>query len=896
MGITRVQGVQVNSSASVTTQAITCSAVTLGNLLIVAMATGNNATTLTGPARWTQATINQPAGASATIETAIFYLVVGASDAGATSFTFTLGSSHTAYICLEEWNASTGWPASPLDVVAQGDTIATPVTATTIVSGTTATTAQAEELWVAALAYKGSAQAESSVTSGWTSDVEATLAANNTLTLLYKVASSTGTASCSYVIGSAQFWAGSVATFKDTAGVSLSLTDHGVGTLAATANYKTRLTLTAHGVGTLAGTVTYKTALSLLAHGVGTLNAHFGYALALTAHGVGTLTGTASYKWAISKTFVGVGTLTATLKRTQPLTGTIHGVGTLTGTMTIGVHLSITSHGVGTLTGTLVYRAPLSVTIHGVGTLTATSNVGLTVTFTGRGRLLLVMRIPSALTYTVQISGVPIFIIAGTLNFTMSVGRRGTASFTVYANTSVHFQQYQPVAIYDNTNTLVFTGYVTIPKEQKFGYQASVQTTITCIDQHWLADKRCVAASYTNQSCGSIVTNIYNNILTQEGVTIGQIYDGLLPATTLFPSTTLYPGGNVSNIPQATFVYDTIANAFDALATAASSSGVLYYWMIDLNKQLWFVPYTTLTGPSIDGTTLEMKNNPTTVQRGNPLYRNTQYVLGGLALTPTQVETRIGDGATQSWTMGYPLASNPIIVVGGVTQTQTVKGAPSGAASYYWAQGDPVITQDQSLTPIASPTTIVVTYIGQYPSIISSANSAQIAYQASIDGTSGIVETVQIDNTLTSISNGLVEASQLLTRYAQQGVIAIMTTKQSGFAPGQLITVNLPMHGLYNTQMLVESVLASDQTDFLNIWYTITAIAGPADTTWTNFFSKTLKQIAPPNSINIGTTSTVQLLANFTASYTLTMSFTAIAYSCPLPSTTLFPSTTLKPC
>jgi hypothetical protein len=464
----------------------------------------------------------------------------------------------------------------------------------------------------------------------------------------------------------------------------------------------------------------------------------------------------------------------------------------------------------------------------------------------------------------------------------------------------VHFQQYQPVAIYDNTGMLVFTGYVTIPKEQKYGYQPSILTTITAIDQHYLADKRVIAASYTNQSCGSIVTNIYNTILVQEGVTIGQIYDGLLPNTTLFPATTLFPGGNVSNIPQATFVYDTVSNVLDALATAASSSGVLYYWMIDYNKQLWFVPYTTLTGPTIDGTQVEMKNNPTTVQRGNPLYRNTQYVLGGLALTPTQVETRTGDGTTRTWAMGFPLASIPSVSIGGVPQTVAIKGSPTGAsiyaAAFYWAQGDAVITQDQSLAAITSPTTVVFTYIGQYPSIIASTNSAQVAYQASIDGTSGIVETVQIDNTLTSISNGLVEASQLLTRYAQQGVLAIMTTRQTGFAPGQLITVNLPMHGLYNVSMLVESVLASDQTDSINIWYTITAIAGPADTTWTNFFSKALKQIAPPNSINMGSTSTLQLLANFTASYTLTMSFTAVAYACPLPSTTLFPATTLKPC
>src|SRR5229473_1984310 len=235
MSITRVQGNQVNSTGIVTSQAGTLgSGVAQGNLLIASVATGNNATTITGPSGWTQVTINQPAGTNATIETSIWYLIVDSGHAGGTSWTWTLSASHTVYICIEEWNATGGWPANPVDVSANGDTVGTPVTATTIDSGTTATTAQAEELWVASLAYKSSAQSESSITAGWTKDLEATLAANNTMTLLYNVTSATGTAHCSYVIGTAEYWAGCVVTFKDNAGVAVLGTLAGVGTLAGT--------------------------------------------------------------------------------------------------------------------------------------------------------------------------------------------------------------------------------------------------------------------------------------------------------------------------------------------------------------------------------------------------------------------------------------------------------------------------------------------------------------------------------------------------------------------------------------------------------------------------------------------------------------------------------------
>src|SRR5258708_10741938 len=201
MSISRIQGNKTNTSTSGTSFTITLpSGLTapLGgaqSLVVIAITVGSNTTTLTPPdGSWQMATHNQPAGSNALVDASIWYLVVDGAHAGQTSWTWTLSASHTSYVCIEEWNATNGWPVNPVDVSANGDTVGSPVQATTITSATTATTAQAEELWVASLAYKGSAQSESSITAGWTKDLEATLAANNTMTLLYKVASATGTA------------------------------------------------------------------------------------------------------------------------------------------------------------------------------------------------------------------------------------------------------------------------------------------------------------------------------------------------------------------------------------------------------------------------------------------------------------------------------------------------------------------------------------------------------------------------------------------------------------------------------------------------------------------------------------------------------------------------------
>jgi hypothetical protein len=215
MTITRVQGHAVTSAAATSLAGTLTTGVTSGNLLVAAVSCGSNTTTFTGPTGWTQATINQPSGVSDTQETSIWWAIVGSGglSAGSTSWTWTLSASHNPYICIEEWNSTTGWVASPVDKTANGET-GTPATATTVVSGTTATTAQASELWVASLMYAGGAQTESSITSGWTKDLETTDGSNNhTVTMLYDVASSTGAAACQYTIGTAEFWCGCVTTF-----------------------------------------------------------------------------------------------------------------------------------------------------------------------------------------------------------------------------------------------------------------------------------------------------------------------------------------------------------------------------------------------------------------------------------------------------------------------------------------------------------------------------------------------------------------------------------------------------------------------------------------------------------------------------------------------------------
>src|SRR5260221_5264638 len=102
----------------------------------------------------------------------------------------------------------------------------------------------------------------------------------------------------------------------------------------------------------------------------------------------------------------------------------------------------------------------------------------------------------------------------------------GTLLFAQAQAALTHYQQFQQVQVQDGNGVLVFSGYVATPQEQKPGFPNALDMQIVCMDQHFLADKRVVATLYRNQTFGYIVNDMLNNILSQEGVTVGQIAAG----------------------------------------------------------------------------------------------------------------------------------------------------------------------------------------------------------------------------------------------------------------------------------------------------------------------------------------------------------------------------------
>jgi hypothetical protein len=484
-------------------------------------------------------------------------------------------------------------------------------------------------------------------------------------------------------------------------------------------------------------------------------------------------------------------------------------------------------------------------------------------------------------------------IEAGSLSIESAIGRRSTASCTIRTAAPAYFPEDSQVSIYNAASTLIFAGYLSAPKYGKPGFAKILYHALQARDKHWLADKRRVVGSWVGYTGAWIARYILTNYLAAEGVTIGVIYDDNTISDTRLCGDSTLCGEAIGVISSIAFDYCKASEAFDQIVASISSSGVPFYWQIDYSAQYRLVPYTAIVNSVlIDGSQIDEVVNPPAVTRSNPKYRNTMILKGGTIETVTQSETRKGDSNTQSWPMGFALSRVPTVTVNSVVKTVGIRGVDSGK-DFYWSRGEFEISQDSGATKLTSSDTLAISYVGTYKNTAIVSNSAQIALQASIDGSSGIVDEVE-DIALTSLDAQLQVAGARLTRYAVQSPpVFEFTTRDTSFSHGQLATVDIPDLSL-NAQMLIESISASDNTDGFNIYYAIRCISGPSDDTWVAFWGEITGSGGVSSSDSEATTTIVTVTQSFSVAVSISVSFTPAVYACPLCSnSTLCSDTTI---
>lgn len=436
-------------------------------------------------------------------------------------------------------------------------------------------------------------------------------------------------------------------------------------------------------------------------------------------------------------------------------------------------------------------------------------------------------------TISAEIGGVPVVIRYGSLFINKRIEERSTASFVVIDETGdKSYSKGTPVEIFDAAATLIFAGFIDTPEQDEIAPDSGLFHFLSCIDNHYLADKRLVIKSYTDKTLKYIVEDIWGDYLDAEGLTIGEVQTGPV-------------------IKSAIFNYVKVSQAFDALKELSG-----FTWFIDENKALYFIDRTTNAAPwDLDGATYKPLEGSEHLSSGNPLYRNRQYIRGGKGVTSEQTETFTGDGNAVAFTLGYPLALEPEVTVADrapEAQAVGIKGLDAGK-DCYWNKGDATI-----IFEVAPENTKLVTvvYKGQYPLIARADNYADIVARQAIEGGTGIVEDIVTEAQHETDDAMRESAKAKILRYCQAAEKFTYQTRTSGLAPGQLQAITHSPFGFSSHQMLIESI--SIAADVNSLIYTVNCITGPAMGSWTRFFSGILAR--QDNQIKIGDSLLLVLL------------------------------------
>jgi hypothetical protein len=473
----------------------------------------------------------------------------------------------------------------------------------------------------------------------------------------------------------------------------------------------------------------------------------------------------------------------------------------------------------------------------------------------------------------VELGGIQYPVEFGSASISERIAERSTASFVAWDlnGTLPDIDEGMPVTIKDPEARTVFSGYVAVPAVTRPNPgDTPIRWQIDAVDYHYLADRRLVADAWQNEFMGDIVEDIITTVLADEGITAGDIATG-------------------PQLADVVMAYVTAARALDRLTTATG-----YTWLIDHDKKLHVqLPSGTATGTIDAG---DVKRTPD-LKRVSPDYRNRQFVRGAQGFTDTQVEEFYGDGKQTTFTVGYSIGLVPTVKVNTVAKTVGIRGIDSGT-DWYWNKGDPKVTQDTGGTKLGATDVLEVTYVGLFPMVVISADPGEMSRRAAVEGSgTGQVEAVVKVTEVYGSQAALQVATGLLGTYSQEGRSLSIVTADPTYEAGQYVTVNLPELGADGEPYLVTAVQSRDLSR--SEWdYTVTAIQGADAGSWQARLARGLETPDLELSIreNISETETLLVLHQIAESWTWGEAVTQTVWQCPVPSTTLFPETTLFPC
>lgn len=347
----------------------------------------------------------------------------------------------------------------------------------------------------------------------------------------------------------------------------------------------------------------------------------------------------------------------------------------------------------------------------------------------------------------------------------------------------------QEVIIEDDTHGRLFGG--TVVKVEGSPIHAEPSTFIWSVE----------CDDYTSVVSHKRVTGVFEN--RQVTALVEELVQG-------------YGGGLTSMVTEDVLVVDRLAWNDKPLSDVLSDLSVLmgWQWWVDYNRVLHFSPVTAEAAESAPLTLIpggDFRNlKPSIDVQG---IQNRVRIVGGLMPSDYTLErTFYGDGTTKTFILPHPKISDVTVLVNSVAKTVGVENL-SDEEDYDWMmnyeQGY-VRASNQTAAP-GNAVPIVVTYRRSVPIVAVVEDTDSQAALAVTLGTDGIVEGRIDDPSILSYGSAVAAGQAELRAWSNPKVSLSFETYTPGWAPGQIVAVDLPDRDLVN-QYLVQQVTVTAPT------------------------------------------------------------------------------------
>lgn len=262
-------------------------------------------------------------------------------------------------------------------------------------------------------------------------------------------------------------------------------------------------------------------------------------------------------------------------------------------------------------------------------------------------------------------------------------------------------------------------------------------------------------------------------------------------------------GAGSPTIEKIVFDYVPVAEAFKKLCDYIGWS-----WTVSTTKVITFFNPAVLLTPAplvvIPGATFtNMKYN---VDMSN--VRNLVYVRGGKMPSSTQVYEWKADGVARLWPLPFDIntVDTSAFTVAGVAKTIGEEGVDAeGTKNFYYHKKEKRLKCDDSTTTPTAGVTMHMEYTELVDVITISEDLTSQAAIAAVQGNDGIYEHTISDTSLVTLEAAEAAGDADIRENGNPKTTGSFDTVVTGWAPGQIVTIALPLRGI-NASFMVQRV------------------------------------------------------------------------------------------